>query len=313
MRRVGALVAFLVLVPATSALGTELGELLERGRGASYSAEQVINCTTPDGERDALVRIDQAAGEIKLSSAVTEDVEVTAGSGEWTLTRQGNPVAGASVGEGNPKAEPLYEVEDLDEVEYLGRDAFAYRLIREGEPRAELVVDAETGALLETVTLGEDGEIYCQRRFVSFEAVTPLIESQESGPDQPASENVAAIPKLPDEVAGFELLDQYEDEAGVRFAYYSDGFFSFAVFETEQAVTLPGATTVELDSGSYRRVFTAGQATYVWETREGGVALVGDLPPDLHEAVLSELPRPEDPGFFRRWWRSLFGWNPYLR
>ena len=39
----------------------------------------------------------------------------------------------------------------------------------------------------------------------------------------------------------------------------------------------------------------------------GGMALVGDLPPDLHEAVLSEMPHPEDPGFFRRWWRSLFG------
>jgi hypothetical protein len=37
------------------------------------------------------------------------------------------------------------------------------------------------------------------------------------------------------------------------------------------------------------------------------MALVGDLPPDLHEAVLEELPRPETPGLFRRLWRSLFG------
>ena len=44
-----------------------------------------------------------------------------------------------------------------------------------------------------------------------------------------------------------------------------------------------------------------------WDMWQSGMALVGDLPPDLHEAVLSEMPHPEDPGFFRRWWRSLFG------
>ena len=48
-----ALVAFLVLVPATSALGTELGELLERGRGASYSAEQVITIAHTASEFDS--------------------------------------------------------------------------------------------------------------------------------------------------------------------------------------------------------------------------------------------------------------------
>ena len=54
-------------------------------------------------------------------------------------------------------------------------------------------------------------------------------------------------------------------------------------------------------------LFTAGQVTYAWETREAGMALVGDLPPDLHEAVLAAMPHPEDPGLFRRWWRALFG------
>ena len=112
---------------------------------------------------------------------------------------------------------------------------------------------------------------------------------------------------LPESVAGFDLLDQYEDESGVRFAYYSDGFFSFALFETPTAVAVPDSTPVELESGDYLRVFTAGQVTYVWERREFGMALVGDLPPDLHETVLAEMPHPEDPGLFRRWWRALFG------
>jgi len=37
------------------------------------------------------------------------------------------------------------------------------------------------------------------------------------------------------------------------------------------------------------------------------MALVGDLPPDLHETVLSDMPHPQDPGLFRRFWRALFG------
>jgi hypothetical protein len=37
------------------------------------------------------------------------------------------------------------------------------------------------------------------------------------------------------------------------------------------------------------------------------MALVGDLPPDMHQTVLSGLPAPADPGLFRRLWRNLFG------
>jgi hypothetical protein len=309
MRRLIALVTFLVLVPATSAFGIELGELLEGSQDASYTAEQIISCSTPDGERDALVRVDQAEGEIRVSSSTAGDVEVTAGSGEWSVTSQGGLVAEASVSEGSAKSDPLYSVEELEAVEYLGRAAMEYLLVRDGEPRARLVVDEETGAMVQAVTLDVEGEVYCERRFVSFATEAPEIEDLEVGPEQAVAAEPVADPSLPEEIAGFELLDQYEDEDGVRFAYYSDGFFSFAVFETERAVALPEATVVEVGSGTYRRVFTAGQVTYVWETLSGGVALVGDLPPDLHEAVLAELAPPQDPGFFRRWWRNLFGYG----
>jgi hypothetical protein len=306
MRRLVALVVLLTLLPATAALGTDLDELLTRGKDASYSAEQVISCSTPDGERDALIRIEQDGDDLRVSSNLGDDVEITAGAGGWTLTRDDGLVAQANVDRGETEASPLYTVEERGTVEYLGRAAMAYLLIRGGEPRAELVIDDETGAVVEAVTLTIDDEVYCERRFLSLDADTPAIEESSK-----ASGNIPATlvdtSSLPQSVAGFELLDQYEDEDGVRFAYYSDGFFSFALFETPSAVALPEATPVELSSGPYLRVFTAGQVTYVWETRQSGMALVGDLPPDLHEAVLSEMPHPEDPGFFRRWWRSLFG------
>ncbi|HSO49614.1 MAG TPA: hypothetical protein VLS86_03630, partial [Acidimicrobiia bacterium] len=58
---------------------------------------------------------------------------------------------------------------------------------------------------------------------------------------------------------------------------------------------------------TYARSFSPGQVAMAWETLAGGMALVGDLPPDMHEGVLAGLPAPEDPGLFRRLWRNLFG------
>lgn len=306
MRRLLSLVAVLVVVPGTAAFAAELDELLEPGQEASYSAEQIISCSTPDGVRDALVRIEQVGGELQLTSSVSDDVEVTAGAGGWTITSDDGLLAQATVNDGEPAGDELYVVEEEGAVDYLGRVAMAYLLVRDGEPRAELTIDDETGVVVKAVTLTIDNEVYCERRFVSLDTEPPVIDKRSVNDldDPPTPIETSS---LPERVSGFELLDQYEDEGGVRFAYYSDGFFSFAVFETPTAVAVPEATPVELGSGDYLRVFTAGQVTYLWETRDSGMVLVGDLPPDLHEAVLAEMPRPEDPGLFRRWWRALFG------
>ncbi len=306
MRCLLALVVVFTMVPATAASGTELDELLSRGQEATYSAEQIINCSTPDGDRDALVRIDQVGDELRVSSSVSDEVEIVAGAGGWTLTRGGGLVAEAVVDASDVSAEALYVVEDEGAVDYLGRAAMAYLLIRDGAPRAELVIDDETGAVVKAVTLTIDSEVYCERRFVSLSTDPPEFEVKANDAEKTALMAVESS-TLPQSVAGFELLDQYFDEEGLTFVYYSDGFFSFALFETPQAVALPDARVVEFDSGVYQRAFTAGQVAYVWETRDGGVALVGDLPPDLHAAVLAAMPHPEDPGFLRRWWRSLFG------
>lgn len=307
MRRLLTFVLLLTLMPSTAAFATDLDELLARGHEATYSAEQIISCSTPDGERDALVQIDQVGDEIRVSSSVRDNVEVVAGAGGWTLTRGGGLVSEATVDGSAAATDPLYTVEDAGAVEYLGRAAMAYMLIRDGEPRAELVIDDETGAVVKAVTLTVDDDVYCERRFVSLSAEAPEFDEKAAPVTERTAPATVESSSLPELVAGFQLLDRYEDEDGFTFVYYSDGFFSFALFDTPQAVALPEATVAEFDHGDYQRVFTAGQVAYVWETRDGGMALVGDLPPDMHEVVLSEMPHPQDPGFFRRWWRNLFG------
>jgi len=308
MKRLVSLVVVFILLPVSAAWATELDELLEQSREAAYTAEQIISCSTPDGVRDAVVRIAQSNGEIRMTSTVAGDIEVSSGDGGWTLSRRGGVISSASVdSEEMTPVEPLYVVEDAGSAHFLGRVATVHQLIRDGVLRAELVFDDETGALVTATTFTTSGDTYCERRFVSFDPTDPVFETPdllEAEALQPRSE-VETL--LPESVGGFDRLDIYEDEEGLRFAYYSDGFFSFAVFETPTTVALPDANPIQFGEGVYQRSFTAGQVTYVWETRSGGMALLGDLPPDLHESVLATLPPPEDPGILRRLWRSLFG------
>lgn len=306
MRRLGPAVVILWLIPSVAS-ATELSELLEQGRGAAYTAEQVISCSTPDGVRDALVRIEQSGAEIRIGAGVPTGTEVTVGAGGWALLHQGGVVEEATITGSSASVESLYEVEDLGAEPFLGRDATAYRLVRDGVLRAELVFDDETGALVRAVTFDASGDAYCVRRFVSFDDQDPMLPMKEPSTLTEVSPVEPVGTTFPESVAGFSRVDQYEDADGFRFAYYSDGFFSFAVFEAPTRVALEEVTTVTFGDKSYQRVFTAGQAIYSWEARNRGMALVGDLPPDLHQAALEALPAPHDPGLFRRIWRSLFG------
>jgi len=305
MRRVLAIVATLVLLPASAAVGAELDELLEESREASYSAEQVITCSTPDGVRDAVIELSQTSGELHLGAAVHPDVEVASGSGGWTLVREGSVISSANVQGAVDEAEARYAVDEGADIDYLGREATIYRMTGDGVVRAELVFDMEIGALLRVVTFNANGSVYCERRFVTFDPNAPEPEESESAAGEPAEADVES--DLPVTLGEFERLDVYRDEEGFLFAYYSDGFFSFAVFQIPAVLTLDDASIVTLAERVYRRSFGPGQVTYAWESRSGGMALVGDLPPDMHEEVLAGLPAPQDPGLLRRLWRSLFG------
>ena len=306
MRRALALVVVLVMVPAATARGADLDELLDGSRQASYTAEQVISCSTPEGARDAVVELTQSGGELHVVAPADPDVEIASGYGGWTLVREGSVVSSANVQGTDEAPEPRYTVDDGAETEYLGRPATSYRMIGEGVLRAELVVDAEIGALLKVATFVEDGDLYCERRFIAFDPAPPSLSQATTGSDVEFSVSVVDS-DLPGSLAGFERLDVYEDDEGFVFAYYSDGFFSFAVFETPAVVLLGDGSVNTFAGRSYARSFSPGQVTLAWETLEGGMALVGDLPPDMHQAVLEGLPLPQDPGLFRRLWRNLFG------
>lgn len=306
MRRSLALITAILMVPATAVGAADLSDLLEESGEASYEAEQVITCSTPDGVRDAVIALTQSGGEIHIGASVDPEVEVASGDGGWTLVRGGSVVSSVNLQATTSASGSRYTVDDGSVTEHLGREATLYRMVDEGTLRAELVLDEEVGALLRVTTFTADGRVYCERRFITFEPGDPAAEVEPVEPD--ADPDVPVVEtSLPEELGAFERLDVYGDEAGFLFAYYSDGFFSFAVFETPSVVTLDDPSVATVNDRPYTRVFGPGQVTYVWETLRGGMALVGDLPPDMHQTVLSGLPAPADPGLFRRLWRNLFG------
>lgn len=306
MRRTIALVAVIVAIPASSAVAADLNEILEKSREASYSADQIITCSTPDGVQDAVVRIAQVAGDLHVGTPVEGEYSVASGAGGWALIQQGNVVSSASVDLAVGEVVTTYSIDDGVPVEFLGRDATLYQMFGEELVRAELITDDEVGALLRVVTYGDDGQVYCERKFIDFDIGVPVVQASE--PPQVASlQPFDSSGRWPGQLGSFALLDSYEDGDGVVFGYYSDGFFSFAVFETPSVVQLSLRSEVTFDERTYGRIFTPGQVTYSWETPSGGLALIGDLPPDMHSSILQGLPEPHAAGLFRRLWRSLFG------
>jgi len=306
VRRAIALAAALVLLPSSAAFAADLDELLDESREAAYTAEQVITCSTPDGARNAVIELSQASGELHIGAPVAPEVEVASGFGGWTLLREGAVVSSANVQGAGEEPEPRYTVDEGTETEYLGRDATLYRMTGDGVVRAELIFDVEAGALLRVVTFNADGSVFCERRFVTFDPGIPPATDTGAAPSVESAEG-GVESNLPETLGNFERLDVYEDEEGFIFAYYSDGFFSFAVFQTPAIVAAGSGSLVTVGGQPYIRSSGAGDVTYAWEASSGGMALVGDLPPDMHEEVLSGLPAPEDPGLFRRLWRNLFG------
>ena len=309
MRRLSVLI-LLMMLPQSVALAVDLDELLEESRSASYSAEQLISCSTPDGNRDALIELEQRGGEMRYGGKSESGPQVWSGYGGWVVQAEGSVVDSAAVTSDESREDEsldsdTYTVEETGEVSYLGRDSTRY-VLRDGDvPRAELVVDMGTGVLLMVTTFDGDGEPYCERRFVSFNPQAPVWEITEPGPG--AELAVTSTSLLPETIGFFTLLDAYVDDAGLTFGYYSDGFFSFAIFESTVEIVLDGGADHVLEGYHYLRQYSPGQVTYTWPVQGGGMALIGDLPPDMHDQVLEELPSPHDAGFFRKLWRNLFG------
>ena len=297
---VGALLISFIPSPA---LSLELSEYFERAASAEYSGEQVLTCRTPLGLRDSAAAVAQRDGIIYVSAGVDGAPTISAGAG--FLAAKGPGGAAAKVQIAAATQPPAgYQLSGVEGVNYLGRSADRISLATGGETRVRLTFDQATGALLRSETLNDDGSVYCTTKLTSFVPGTPRVDGGGEGDVRTLSRvKEFSDTVFPAKIGGFRRLDVYGWNQVGQMAYYSDGFFAFALYNVKGRFSVEDISEArdwEGDLGTYQRWFRPGTVTLVWDTTAGGMALHGDLPVDLVEMVLEGLPEPSRPGFFSR-------------
>jgi len=315
MRRtlvVSVLALTVIVGQALPALATDLGEYHERAAASEYSGEVFVICDTPDGTVAQFVEVTRSDGQLWVKTSGTEAI---ASSGELYQraadgTVQATRIESASDWEVSPK----YTTVEAGAARELERPVQVVTVLESDVERVRLHFDEATGALLRSEVRNGDRSLYCSSSFVSFNEDPQSVDSsvRQATPETVGVVDFRDIDEdvLPTKVGGFDRQDVYEGPEDSMVAYYSDGVFSFTVIASRKAVKIPeleDAPLVEIEGKKYQRHFDPGQVVFAWESKVGGYALIGDLPLDLQEAVLKDLPRPGRPGFFARLWRSWFG------
>ena len=303
--RLTALVVVFSIFGAAPAVAEDALEWIERSHEAVFDSNQVVTCQTPDGQVDGVFEVSGTG--LGVQAGQGENQRVYGANGVFSSSH-------SSQADGIPTDEhdalgPAYSSIEIVGDRFDGRRTKAFNLFRDELLRATVVFDFATGALLSMSTFNGDGSEYCALETTSFRQPIGLSEQFEPVEADTELVQIDADPVLaPSSIAGFVRLDTYRWRETGSASFYSDGLFSFTLVTapTTFALSDSDASDVEFESGVYRRLFEPGRSTYVWESEIGGMSLVGDLPLDLQEAVLSELAPAERLGLLTRLWRRLF-------
>ncbi len=281
---------------ATAAVADDLSEVLSRQGEAVYSGEQTVVCITPDGTVSEVYEVGQSEAVVVTRS----------GAGVYRSSRVPDaeqwPVLGG------------YEATTIGADRWLGRTVALVEIRHEDVIRVLLSIDDETGVVLSSDIFNADGTRYCSSRFTRFTPGEPGLADEVDPLSAEMPEQMEPTAELettfPVEVGQFSR-QSITDGAGVEVisAHYVDGLFSFTLLNSPRPIDIPElreASVVSGEGGEYRRSFDVGSVVYSWESNAGGYVLVGDLPLDLQDSVLADLPSAESAGFFQRLWRGLF-------
>ncbi len=302
----GSLAVALVAFGVSPAIADELSEYLEDADAAAYSGTRWVSTSWDGIESTGVIEVQHAGGLTMI------------GSGEsYTMVGHGKVRAVGSSGVA---------------IEYAKRSelpaADGYRItrggmaVRSGRPinvfevyegellRMRMVVDAATGAPLETEVYDSEGAVFRSSTMVEFSPETPaMVDYVDDG------EYYMMLPlelaQLPGDLGRYQLVDAYRGPGDAEQGFYSDGLFRHSLFTISGRADLqtlaPDGETWMSDGFEYLRVVTPADVWVLWNSPDATYALVGDLPPDHIEAVVAELPRPGQRNWFSRMWRRLFG------
>ncbi len=297
----------IVPVPAFGHTGDDgLADHLERTATGEFHGSGVVVCTWGTDTATATYDVTRRDG-MTMTSGPTGDFMATAAR---TVVRAGDEWYAVDFSDRSPwSLSTRYRLGAPEATSHMGRSADLYIVFDGDLPRVRLVVDRATTVPLVTEVLDGEGKVF------RMAALIDLDETDVTMPEAPEPSRMHMVastdpvPALPEVLAGYRRMDTYVAAGGVQ-AYYSDGLFSFSVFEAGRGATpelFRTATAFGASGTWYRRVVTPDRVWVHWNAPDRSYILVGDLPPDHLVAALEELPRPGERALLVRLWRRLFG------
>lgn len=290
---------------AAPALAEDLEDYLSKAAEADYAGTQIV-ITVWEGESTARSIQVERIGELLMVGS--DGREVVAGEGKLSSASGGVVLSDWQAG---PHLSDRYTTGEAKPTVHLGRQAVAVTVFEGDEPRARIVFDSATWAPVSTEVFDGEGERFRYASFTEF-SPAPHRAYEKMTDTGDVYEIVTRIDEsaLPAAASHYERLDVYRDQDGVVQAFYGDGLFSFSVFQLrgdQGERRFASARDLVVAGETYRVLINPTDVWVRWMTDGTTYLLVGDLPPDHLEAVLTELPEPSSAGFLARLWRSVFG------
>ncbi|MDP8959202.1 MAG: hypothetical protein M3N51_08400 [Actinomycetota bacterium] len=304
----GLVAAWLLLTWPAWAHEGSLEEHLVDASEAEFSGQQLVVSWTPAGEVAEVYQVRQGGGMLHIRHE--GDQAMMGGGGLWD---QG-PEGWSRLQMAPPTAWQLSSRYRVVYQEANGSGSGPGRAVEEFEVwdgealRARFLFDGMTSIPLVTAVFAADGSLY---RMSSLSRISLGAPS----PAQPASTKGRVVERaeavtLPRQVAGYGGAGAYGAPQGGVQVFYSDGLFSFSVFEVPGMVgpsAMQGASAIEMAGATYQVGFQPSEVWVIWSRPDYSYILVGDLPLDHLDEVLTELPGPRSSSLLSRFWHTLLG------
>ena len=223
-------VAFGVLTPAVSA--GELDDLITSARNATFNATRVTKSVW--------------GGQIEVTDQLVEHWsggELVRTNSSWTVAGNGRMVTMGDVPSGlvfltaqtTPEIE-RYSVGNVTDVEHMRRVAQRVEIMEGDLKRATLIIDKRSGAVLLSETFNGQGRIFRTVALSDFKAyrMYPEPDDMSSVPVQVIMHSNSDV--LPDELAGYKIVDEFPGPSGSEQGFYSDGLFGFSLLRNVRSM-----------------------------------------------------------------------------
>lgn len=297
-------VALGVFAPAISA--NEIDDLLMTTREATFNATRITKSVWGDQIQIADQWVEHWSGG-----------EIVRTNSTWSVYGNGRSITMGDTPEGlafvTPHSTPdvdRYTVGEVTNITHMGRSCSRIEIMEGDHQRATLIVDERSGAVLYSETYNLEGRIFRTTALSDFKPYRVYSEPEDmtSVPMQVIMHSDSDV--LPDELAGYEMVDVFPGPGGSEQGFYSDGLFGFSLFSISKRTPIEGfedAAIFVTPNGTYDMIPTAQDVRLRWKDKHRSFVLVGDVPPDHVSAILDELPEPHERGMFSGLWHKLFG------